>query len=81
MVTVTLWAGLRPFADNQEQVTVEASTIREVLRKLQDLYPGLEKPIKTDVAVAINGTIYRDDWSQKIPVGAEVFLMRRLAGG
>jgi len=51
------------------------------LRKLQDLYPGLEKPIKTDVAVAINGTIYRDDWSQKIPVGAEVFLMRRLAGG
>ena len=81
MVAVTLWAGLRRFADNQEHVTVQATTIRDVLRKLQDRYPGLKGPIKNDVAVAINGTIYRDDWSQTIPDGAEVFLMRRLAGG
>ncbi len=81
MVEVTLWAGLRPLAGNQEHVTIEANTIRELLRRLQERYPGLEGPIKKDVAVAINGTIYRDDWSQSIPDGAEVFLMRRLAGG
>lgn len=81
MVEVTLWAGLRPLADHQERVTVEASTIRELLRKLQERYPGLAGPIKNDVAVAINGTIYRDDWSQKISDDDEVFLMRRLAGG
>lgn len=81
MVTVTLWAGLRPFVDNQEQITVDASTIRELLRKLQDRYPGLEEPFKTEVAVVVNGTIYRNDWSQVLPDGAEVFLMRRLAGG
>lgn len=81
MITVTLWAGLRPYADNQEHVQVQARTIREVLRKLVERYPGLEEPIKTKVAVAIDGTIYRDDWGQEIPDGAEVFLMRRLAGG
>jgi molybdopterin converting factor small subunit len=81
MVAVTLWAGLRHLADNQEHVTVEAATIRELLRKLKERYPGLEGPIKNEVAVAINGTIYRDDWSQNIPQDAEVFLMRRLAGG
>lgn len=80
-MTVTLWAGLRPFADDQEHVTVEGTSIREILRKLQDRYPALEGPIKNGVAVAINGNIYRDDWSQTIPEGAEVFLMRRLAGG
>ena len=81
MVEVTLWGGLRPLADNQKTVTIEAGTIRELLRKLQEQYPGLRAPIKNQVAVAIDGVIYRDDWSQPIPEGAEVFLMRRLAGG
>lgn len=81
MVQVTLWGGLMPLAENQKTLTVEADTIRELLRKLQERYPGLSGPIKNDVAVAVDGVIYRDDWSQKIPEGAEVFLMRRLAGG
>jgi molybdopterin converting factor small subunit len=81
MVEVTLWGGLRPLADNRQSVTVEAKTIREMLRKLAERYPGLSGPIKNDVAVAIDGVIFRDDWSQVIPPDAEVFLMRRLAGG
>lgn len=81
MVEVTLWAGLVPLADNQKTLSVEAETIRELLRKLQERYPGLRDPIKSDVAVAVDGVIYRNNWSQKIPEGAEVFLMRRLAGG
>ncbi|WP_281983783.1 MoaD/ThiS family protein [Thalassorhabdomicrobium marinisediminis] len=81
MVEVTLWAGLRPLAEDQEHVMVEAATIRELLRKLQLRYPALEQSFRNDVAVAINGTIYRDDWSQKIPEDAEVYLIRRLPGG
>ncbi len=81
MVEVTLWAGLRPLAEGREHVCVEATTIRELLRKLSERYPGLEEPLKTNVAVVIDGTVYRDDRSQEIPPSAEVFLMRRLAGG
>ena len=81
MVDVTLWGGLVPLADNQKTLTVEADTIRTLLRKLEERYPGLRDPIKNEVAVAVDGVIYRNDWSQKIPEGAEVFLMRRLAGG
>ena len=81
MAEVTLWAGLIPLADNQKHVTVEAKTIRELLRKLVERYPGLKDPIQGEVAVVVNGTVYRDDWSQELPEGAEVFLMRRLAGG
>ncbi|MGA9251703.1 MAG: MoaD/ThiS family protein [Roseobacter sp.] len=81
MVEVTLWGGLVPLADNQKTLTVEARTIREVLRTLQERYPALSGPIKNEVAVVVDGVVYRNDWSQEIPEGAEVFLMRRLAGG
>ena len=76
-----MWAGLRPLADNQPVVWVEARTIREMLRKLEERYPGLEAPFRGQVAVAVNGVIYRDDWSKELPDGAEVMLIRRIAGG
>ena len=53
MVEVKLWAGLRPLADNQSVVRVEARTIRELLRKLEERYPGLAGPIRGEVAVAV----------------------------
>jgi molybdopterin converting factor small subunit len=81
MVEVTLWAGLRPLADDQEKLTVEATTIRELLRALEARYPALREPIRNQIAVVVDGVIYRDDWSTTLPEGAEVFLMRRLAGG
>lgn len=81
MVCVTLWGGLVPLADNHKKLTVEASTIRELLRKLEERYPALHDPIKSEVAVVVDGVIYRNDWSKELPDGAEVFLMRRLAGG
>ncbi len=81
MVQVTLWGGLVPLADNQKTISVEAGTIRELLRKLEDRYPALSGPIKNQVAVVVDGVIYRNDWSQPLAEDAEVFLMRRLAGG
>jgi molybdopterin converting factor small subunit len=81
MVTVTLWGSLAAMADGQKQVEVEAKDIRELFRLLGERYPALRDMIENDIAVSINGVIYRDTWSRKLPEGAEIFLMRRLAGG
>lgn len=81
MVEVTLWAGLVPLAEGQKTVSIEAGTIRELLRKLEARYPGLREPLRNQVAVVVDGVIYRDNRSAAIPEDAEVFLMRRLAGG
>ena len=81
MVDVTLWGGLVPLADNQKKLSVEARSIRELLRKLEERYPALRGPIKNEVAVVVDGVIYRNNWSKKLPENAEVFLMRRLSGG
>jgi molybdopterin converting factor small subunit len=81
MVDVTLWGGLVPLADNQKTIQIEAETIRELLRKLEERYPALSGPIKNEVAVVVDGVVFRNDWSRPLARNAEVFLMRRLSGG
>ena len=81
MVEVTLWGSLIALADNQKRVEVEAKDIRELFGKLAERYPGMQGAIKAGLAVSIDGVIYRDTWSKELPEDAEIFLMRRLAGG
>jgi hypothetical protein len=48
---------------------------------LIERFPGLEPLMDRGIAVAIDGTIYRDTWSKQLPAGAEIYLLPRLAGG
>ncbi len=61
-------------------LNIEATSVGELLRKAGERYPKLE-PMLTEVAVSINGQIFRDDWNQPIPADAEVFLLPRIPGG
>ena len=81
MPEVWLFGGLRDAVDGAESVQVEGTTIRELLQNLSRKYPPLRDRIGEGVAVAIDGVIYRDDWEQPIPEGAEVGLLSRIAGG
>lgn len=81
MVEVTLWGALSQLAGGKDKVEVEARDIRELFRKLAEQYPAFEPWIEKGIAVAIDGVIYRDTWGKKLPEGAEIFLLPRLAGG
>jgi sulfur-carrier protein len=81
MVNVVLWGSLKSAAGGTSSVDVEARDIREMFGKLGDLYPGLKPHIDRGIAVSINGRIFRDSWSEKIPEDAEVYLLPRIAGG
>ena len=76
-----LSASLREFAGGAASIAVEAETIRELLRKLVERYPRLQRRVDEGIAVSVNGEIYRDDRNQRIPEGAEVFLLPRIQGG
>ena len=78
---IHLWGALRPLVGGASSVFIEAETIRELFRKLQEQYPGMEPHIKRGVAVSINGKIYRDLWDTSLPQGAEIYLMPRIPGG
>ena len=62
-------------------VEVQAETIAEMMASLTDRYPSFQQLLDRGVAVTIDGQIFRDDWTQPIPSGAEVFLIPRIEGG
>jgi molybdopterin converting factor small subunit len=80
-VEVQLSASFREFSGGAASITVEATTVRELLRNLAERFPRMQRRIDEGVAVSINGEIYRDDRNQQIPEGAEVFLLPRIPGG
>lgn len=78
---VQLSGPLRAAADGAEKIDIYAETIRELLTRLLDRYPQMEQHMDLGIAVAIDGTIYRDNGDVRIPEGAEVFLLPRIQGG
>ena len=81
MFEVQLSGSLRDAAGGAASISMQASTIRELLRKLVERHPRMQSRIDEGVAVSINGEIYRDNWGEPIPDGAEVFLLPRIPGG
>ena len=81
MLEVELSGSLRDAAGGAASVSIEAATIRELLRKLVERHPLMQSQIDEGVAVSINGRIFRDNREEKIPDGAEVFLLPRIQGG
>jgi molybdopterin synthase sulfur carrier subunit len=81
MPEISLSGSMRDAADGAASVSIEAATIRELMRKLVERYPRMQARVDEGIAVSINGEIYRDSWSEPIPEGAEVFLLPRIRGG
>ena len=78
---IHLWGALRPAAGGASVVQVQAKTIRELFRKLEEQYPGMAPHLARGVAVSIDGKIYRDTWDQELTEGAEIYLLPRIPGG
>lgn len=81
MPRISFTSSLRSALGGADVVEVEAATIRELLSKLVEDYPAIQKHLDAGIAVAIDGEIYRDKLDVKIPAKSEVFLMPRIAGG
>ena len=81
MLEVQLSGSLRDAAGGAASISMNAGTIRELLRKLVERYPRMQSRVDDGVAVSINGEIFRDNWGQPIPEDAEIFLLPRIPGG
>ena len=81
MVQVVINGNLRQFTGGENELELQADTIRQLLRQLAERHPGLKPHLEDGIAVAIDGTIYQDAWLEPIPAGSEVHLMPKIAGG
>jgi molybdopterin converting factor small subunit len=81
VLKVGFTGALRSSVNGHAQVDAQAGTIRELLSGLVQRYPDLAEHVEQGIAVALDGEIYRDDWSKPIPDGSTVFLLPRIQGG
>jgi molybdopterin converting factor small subunit len=81
MVHVKLGGPLMSQAGGVTEFEVEATTIRELLAQLSELYPQLKPVLDHGVAVAVDGIIYRGAFLAPIPEDSEVYLLPALVGG
>jgi molybdopterin synthase sulfur carrier subunit len=69
------------FAGGLDSFDVEATNVRQMIRALDKLYPGLGSHIEDKMAVAIDGVIYPHPERQPIAPDSEVVIIPRLPGG
>ena len=80
MARVHLSAELRRFSDGAAEVEVEARTVRQLMARLEELYPGIGEHLEK-TAIAINGEVVSDPIYETLPQGAEVHFVPAPVGG
>jgi sulfur-carrier protein len=80
---VTLTSGFsRRYTGGRRDFEIEAKTLRDVIRALDKMYPGLGEHLEEETTVAIDGAIHdAPGYFQKLRDGSEVFFIPKLEGG
>jgi molybdopterin synthase sulfur carrier subunit len=87
VVTVFVPTMLQSLTDGVQQVEVEASNVRQVVDRLEELYPGMKERlvedgrIKRNLAVSIDGEIARMGLLEKVGEHSEVHFVPAIGGG
>ncbi len=82
MAKVVLTTDLsREFTGGTSELEVAASSVRRLIRALDERFPGLGEELKTKMAVAIDGQIYQDAFLESLEADSEVVFLPRIGGG
>jgi molybdopterin converting factor small subunit len=81
VITVKFSASLRDLTGDDDEIQVDAPSVRRLIARLDDRYPGIGERLRDGTSVAINGEILPDAIYEDIPDGAEVHFLATLAGG
>ena len=87
MPTVFIPTMLQSLTDGVKQVTVEATSVRQIVDGLEKLYPGMkerlveEGRIKPNLSVAIDGEVSRLGLLEKVGEDSEVHFVPAIGGG
>lgn len=79
-VTVELYGTLADLA-GARQVTVRASTLRDVYAELGRRFPQMAEHLDGNVSVSIDGRIYTEALFEPVGARNEVVVLPRISGG
>ena len=71
----------RQFIGDINEIEVTADTVGRLVRELDQRFPGLGHHVAEFMAVAIDGVIFQDAHSEKLPEHAEIVLIPKIGAG
>jgi molybdopterin converting factor small subunit len=71
----------RQFIGEISEIEVTADTFGRLVRELDQRFPGLGHHVAEFMAVAIDGVIFQDAHSEKLPEHAEIVLIPKIGAG
>jgi sulfur-carrier protein len=87
MATVYIPEPLQSLSRGEKEVTLEAATVRQVIARLEALYPGMEAALVEDgdlkphIAVAVDGEVSVLGLVERVNADSEVHFIPALGGG
>ena len=73
--------GLRDVTGGVAEVEVDAGTVRQLIARLDERFPGIGERLSEGTAVSIDGEIIPDALYESVPDGSEVHFLEALKGG
>jgi molybdopterin synthase sulfur carrier subunit len=87
MATVYIPEPLQSLSQGEKQVTIEASSVQQVIAQLEALFPGMEEALVEDgdlkphIAVAVDGEVSVRGVVERVGADSEVHFIPALGGG
>lgn len=87
MATVYIPAPLQSLSGGATQVTIEATTVRQIVTGLEARYPGMadalveDGDLKPHIAVAVDGEVSVRGLLERVDADSEVHFIPALGGG
>jgi sulfur-carrier protein len=87
VVTVFIPTMLQSMSGGVKEVKVEAANVRQIIDRLEELYPGIkdrlveEGRIRPNLSVAIDGEVARLGLLEKVGENSEVHFVPAIGGG
>ena len=87
MATVFIPSLMRKLTNEQNQVVVPGSTVREIINNLEEQHPGMKERlvdkfrIKPNISVAVDGQVSTLGMLEKVGEDSEVHFLPAIGGG
>jgi molybdopterin converting factor small subunit len=69
------------FTGGKTEFDVQATTFRQLVRELEQKFPGLGSHVEEGMAVAVDGEIFQDAYQVELKPGSEIVLIPKIGGG
>jgi molybdopterin converting factor small subunit len=81
LATVFLPKSLQAHTGGIERVEIDASDVRGLVRALEARFPGLGEPLRSGMAVAIDGDIVSNPLLEPVGPDSEIHFLPSISGG